>query len=617
MLGAGKSQEAGNETLVEGLKSGSNSAAAFSFGKYQLFASLGRGGMADVFLAVSRGPMGFNKLVVIKRLRPALAEEAAFRQMFLDEARLAARLNHPNVVHTYEVGEHNGIYFIAMEYLEGQSLNKVIKEAVRRNDSIDPVLAARIVGDALNGLHHAHELKDYDGRPLNIIHRDISPHNIFATYDGHVKLVDFGIAKAALSSTETEVGVLKGKVAYMAPEQAMGGPIDARADLFAMGIVLWEILTGQRLMTGESAANTLHRLMNLPIPRVSSVKPGIDPALDAIVAKALEKDPRNRFQTAAEMRDALEAWIVTTGRLAKQDEVGRMVGGMFLRIREEVQRQIQTHMAAVATASSTGELQALTADSLKRLEQNGTTKLLHLGGSGSGSGVVSTTPPAEPSQTSMPHPSSSAPQPPHSMTPMPMPPQQMRQPMPVMQPPQPQGGGGRIALLVVALVLGLGLLVGAALLLRPKPRVTPVTITPVDSAIPVDTGQPIASPPVPSTPVSVATPLTSDTASAHKPPGPPPPHTGHIRPPPPPPSPPPPPAVAPSTDDPGFLTLQTYPFTKVTEGGKLLGTTPLYKVSLSPGVHVLTLENPDQGIRQSYTVNIKSGETFSRSLGLK
>src|SRR5262249_30610734 len=155
----------------------------------------------------------------------------------------------------------------------------------------------------------------------------VSPHNIFATYDGHVKLVDFGIAKAALSSTETEVGVLKGKVAYMAPEQAMGGPIDHRADIFSMGIVMWELLARQRLMTGDSAANTLHRLMNLPIPHVSELVPEVDPRLDAIVARALEKDPNRRYQSASEMRDALEGWIVSTGRLVKQDEIGHFIAG--------------------------------------------------------------------------------------------------------------------------------------------------------------------------------------------------------------------------------------------------------------------------------------------------
>ena len=627
MPGAGNGQQAEEAgTIVEGLRSGSNAAAAFSFGKYQLFASLGRGGMADVFLAVSRGPMGFNKLVVIKRLRPALAEEAAFRQMFLDEARLAARLNHPNVVHTYEVGEHHGIYFIAMEYLEGQSLNKVIKEAVKRGDRIDPMYCARIVADAVAGLHHAHELRDYDGRPLNIIHRDVSPHNIFATYDGHVKLVDFGIAKAALSSTETEVGVLKGKVAYMAPEQAMGGPIDARADLFAMGIVLWELLTQQRLMTGDSAANTLHRLMNLSIPRVSSVMPGIDPHLDAIVAKALEKEPDRRFQSGAEMRDALEGWIGSTGRLVKQDDVGRVIGNMFLRLREEVQRQIQTHMAAVSAASSTGELQALTADSLKRLEQNGSTKLLRLGGSGSGSGVISAYPPPAPEsqQQAAPPPSMA-----HSGQV-----QSVMPPMPSVQThpsqylnPQPQpAGGGRVALLVVALLLGLGFLVTLALLLRPHVKTGP--IAGIDAAAAVGTGPtPSALVTVDPTAPSASSPLaTSPTASALATNDTPPvspsgrrpnpnPHPGPTHKPPPPP--PPPSAQPAASDDPGFLTLQTYPFTKVSEGGRSLGTTPLYKLSLPAGTHVLTLENPDQGIKQTYTVTIKSGENFSRSLGLK
>src|SRR4051794_24667437 len=204
MIGAARDPRSGVEGQIEGTPT-------TAFGKYQLFASLGRGGMADVFLAVARGQMGFNKLAVIKRLRQALAEESAFRTMFLDEARLAARLSHPNIVHTYEVGEQNGVYFIAMEYLEGQSLNKVLKEAMRRNVPIEPGVVVRIISDALAGLGYAHELRDYDGRPLNVIHRDISPHNIFVTYDGFTKVVDFGIAKAALSSNETEVGVLKGK----------------------------------------------------------------------------------------------------------------------------------------------------------------------------------------------------------------------------------------------------------------------------------------------------------------------------------------------------------------------------------------------------------------------
>ena len=189
--------------------------------------------------------------------------------------------------------------------------------------------------------------RDYDGRPLGIIHRDVSPHNIFVTYDGHTKLVDFGIAKAALSSTETEVGVLKGKVAYMSPEQAMGGRIDQRADLFAMGIVLWELLARQRLMTGESAANTLHKLMNEPIPRLSQRRcPSIDPELEAIVGKALEKDPQYRWQYAPpRCATRSRPGCASHPRPARQEEVGRKMLHLFASVREEVQRQVQRHMA--------------------------------------------------------------------------------------------------------------------------------------------------------------------------------------------------------------------------------------------------------------------------------
>jgi serine/threonine-protein kinase len=238
--------------------------AAATFGKYQLCAKLGSGGQAEVYLALMKGPAGWSKLVVLKRLRSPVGGDAQLVSMFLDEARLAARLGHPNVVHTYEVGDHAGEYFIAMEYLEGQPMNKVARtpEARRR---MRPAMWARVAAEALSGLHYAHELADYDGTPLGIVHRDVSPHNIFVTYDGEVKLVDFGVAKALTNNEKTETGALKGKVSYMAPEQAMGTP-DRRADLFSMGCVLWEFLTGQKLFDGE-AVFVLNRLMNEPILR--------------------------------------------------------------------------------------------------------------------------------------------------------------------------------------------------------------------------------------------------------------------------------------------------------------------------------------------------------------
>jgi len=603
---AGQPAAAGIEGIVE------PTAASTAFGKYQLFASLGRGGMADVFLAVARGPMGFNKLAVIKRLRQALADEPSFRNMFLDEARLAARLNHPNIVHTYEVGEHNGIYFIAMEYLEGQSLNKVMKEALKRREALPPALCARIVADALTGLHFAHTLTDYDGTPLHIIHRDVSPHNIFVTYEGHSKLVDFGIAKAALSSTETEVGVLKGKVAYMSPEQAMGGPIDARADVFPMGIVLWEMLTGQRLMTGESAAQTLHRLMNMPIPRASQARGGgIDPMLDDIVARALEKDPNMRFQSAAEMRDALEAWLARTGQSVRGEEVGRHMLHLFGKIREEVQRQIQKHMAAITQANNTQELSALNAEALRRVEGSGahaSGQLLRLGvGSGSGSGIVSNYPPAHSGSVAA---------------------------APVMPTQVQQSRTGGLALLLVAagfFVLALA----AFLLIYLRTREQPVAlVVPTQSAQVIATapgpGDPTTQPTGPATaPVSATgqpsttaqtTATTAGPVDTSKPPI----RTGVpvgpvVKPPPTQPSSkttaataattPPPPPVA---EESGFLSIDTAPWTRVTANGRVLGTTPLNKIALPPGTYTLSMENPEKGIKQTATVTIKSGEVTGK-----
>lgn len=598
-----------------------------AFGKYQLFASLGRGGMADVFLSVARGQMGFNKLAVIKRLRQALAEEPAFRNMFLDEARLAARLNHPNIVHTYEVGEQNGVYFIAMEYLEGQSLNKVLKEALRRKEIIEPEVCARVVADALAGLHHAHTLCDYDGRPLSIIHRDVSPHNIFVTYDGHTKLVDFGIAKAALSSTETEVGVLKGKVAYMSPEQAMGGRIDCRSDLFAMGIVLWELLARQRLMTGDNAANTLHKLMNEAIPRVSQAIPGIDPTLDMIVARALEKDPNRRFQSAAEMKDALEAWLSVQPRVARQDDVGRKMQGLFQQIREEVQRQIQRHMHAITAATNTQELQALTAESLQRMEQSGANisgQLLRLAGSsGSGSGVIPNYGGMGSHPSHYPHLASNS----HGSA-------------MGMAPPQKSSNGLLMVIVIGCFVLLALLIVVVGLRDRKKGeqqladnqtsngQVGTSTSAPTNGATgtasPTDTaagatGDPTnvnVTPPPSVTTASTTTTTPTTTKPAHV--------GGHTTPPKPtsnstkqtaaPPPPPPPP---PKEEDPGFLTIQTTPWSKVTLNGKVIcQTTPCNKVPVAPGSYVLTLENAEKGIKKTHPVTIKSGEVTPKNIAL-
>lgn len=304
-------------------------------GKYEVIARLGKGGMAQVHLAVARGLGGFNKLVVLKRLE---STDESFRDMFLDEARLAALLHHPNVVHTYEVSENDGSYFIAMEYLDGQPLDKIIRESKKLGQPLPARLCARLIADALSGLHYTHELRDYDGKELNVVHRDISPHNLFLTYEGTVKVLDFGVAKTAIKSSATDVGVLKGKLAYMAPEQAAAQPLDRRADLFAVGVVLYELLTLQRLRTSDSAAGVLSEAIAGQMPDLSKVRPDVTRELEAVLWQALAHYPSRRFQTAQAMRDALCEYLTTDP--CSREEVAEFLQTRFGELREKMQRQI-------------------------------------------------------------------------------------------------------------------------------------------------------------------------------------------------------------------------------------------------------------------------------------
>jgi serine/threonine-protein kinase len=284
--------------------------------------------MAEVFLAVVRGPAGFNKLVVIKQIRPQLAEDPEFLGMFLDEARLAARLSHPNVVQTNEVGQEGERYFIAMEYLEGQPLNRVLHRLSRAGGLPLP-LHLRVISEVLSGLHHAHELTDYDGTALGVVHRDITPHNIFVTYDGQVKVVDFGIAKALNSSSETRTGVLKGKVAYMAPEQARGERVDRRADIFSVGVLLWEAATGKRLWKGVPDITILQRLLSGEIPSPRTVKADIADKLEEIIMKALAHQRDNRYETALDLQGDIETYLETLDDRVSTRELGKLVTKHF------------------------------------------------------------------------------------------------------------------------------------------------------------------------------------------------------------------------------------------------------------------------------------------------
>lgn len=350
--------------------------------KYRCVLRLDSGGMAEVFLAVSQGVAGFNKLFVLKRLREALAEHQDHRDMFLHEARLAARLNHPNVVQTYEVGEDGTGIFIAMEYLEGQPLSRLRRELAKQELAVPHGIHARIVSEVLCGLHYAHELTDYDGTPLRIVHRDVSPQNVFVTYDGQVKLVDFGIAKTHDSGTQA--GIFKGKFSHTAPEQLRGEAVDRRADVFTAGILLWELLTGHKLLAGDNPAQTIARLLNEPMPPVRSLAPTVDARLEAIAMRALERNPDNRYQTAQEMHDALEDYLVASGQAVRPDQIARLVCDLFRAERARVQQAIKDELATILQSSSNSRIVAAPRlafnDDSVSLRTHGSLAVLHTSG---------------------------------------------------------------------------------------------------------------------------------------------------------------------------------------------------------------------------------------------
>jgi serine/threonine-protein kinase len=334
-----------------GASSGSGEVAAPT-GKYRVITELGRGGMATVHLVLVRGPGGFNKLQVVKRLRPALAADPDFLKMFLEEARLAARINHPGVVQTNEVGFDGGHHFITMEYLDGQSLQSIVRAGPNGESEEDwgarlPLpMFLRILAEALEALHFAHELSDFTGEPLRVVHRDLSPHNLFVTYEGHVKLLDFGIAKAADSSEDTRTGILKGKCAYMAPEQ-FRGTVDRRTDLFAAGIIMWQALTRTRMWPGLSDAEIFQRLATGDIKTPRSVRPDVPEVLEKICMRALAIAPADRFQTAAEFQAAVEDYLQTVPRVTAQD-IGKTVSAMFVESRAKLRKLIEEQIQLAA-----------------------------------------------------------------------------------------------------------------------------------------------------------------------------------------------------------------------------------------------------------------------------
>lgn len=586
-------------------------------GRHRAFARLAQGGMADIYLAVTEGAAGVTKTVVIKRLRRDVdvENEARFRAMFYDEARLTTQLNHPNIVQTYEVGEDHGDLFLVMEYAEGHTLQEVARLGLQpHGPRLSHRLVARIVSEVLAGLHYAHELNDLDGKPLEIVHRDVSPQNIIVGYDGRVRLLDFGIAKAALQTSLTEVGMLKGKVRYMSPEHVSpDGKIDRRADVFSVGVVLWELVARQRLFANDTSVSSLVALMNPAIRarRLSEVVPDVDSDLERIVEKALDKSVDARYATALEMREDLARYLSKSPMPTELDGVGTFMSTHFAEARKALQSSIRQQLLALQAHAegrgrNTGRLEGLVD--------------LRPGPEGSGAVGEGTAPLSVPASGIRP----TAEQP--SMPP------QASEEIPVdVAPLSHAGSTDRRPLLIgggILFLLGALVAIGLALLLRtPAERTaTPVVVPNVPgSATAADPTTPSASGslalteaphPAPTT-VTDARPRAAWTA---------PPNAGKTWPPAARPGTQlPTPAVLPSTSAPasaepappkeaGFLTIDTYPWTRVSEGGRVLGNTPLVRVSLSPGTHVLTLDNPGENIQRTTTVTIKSGETVSRRL---
>ncbi len=273
-----------------------------ALGRYEVAGFLASGGMAEVFLGRVSGPSGFDRPVVLKRILPHLARQPSFVDMFLDEARIVARMRHPNVVHVHELVMEGGELFMVMEYLEGESLAGLARRSVARGETLDPAMVAYIVAEACAGLHAAHELRDDDGQSLGVVHRDVSPQNVVVTFAGGVKILDFGIAKAQDRLSRTETGALKGKLEYMSPEQCQTQDVDRRADVFALGIILFEMLTLRRLFKRATPPATLRAVLEDPILPPSRLVATCPPELDAICLRALERDPDKRYPTAADMR---------------------------------------------------------------------------------------------------------------------------------------------------------------------------------------------------------------------------------------------------------------------------------------------------------------------------
>ena len=520
-------------------------------GRYVLRKHLAAGGMGEVYLAELRGDGGFRKAVALKLIHHEVARSPKFQEMFRREARLAALVVDPHVCQVFDFGETEGTCFLAMEHLHGQALSTVAERAARRG-GLSPVLAARIVADAARGLHAMHTVRDPRGEGLIVVHRDVSPQNIFVLYSGSSKVLDFGIARPAEREGEfTRTGEIKGKPAYLAPEQARGEPITPQVDLWALGVVLWEVTLGRRLFRRNSDAESLAAVLSDAVPPPTKVRPGYPPELEAVILRALQREPAARYASGLEMARALERFIAQAVGSDGRDAVAEHLAAHFAAERENQETVLHTAHVSLTPPSAT--------------------------------------PKTDPDARTVPSmPRAAAPTPP---------------------------GRSRKALGVAAVVglVALGLVAGYAVRPRPSAAVAarpPTTEPPATPATPTPTAlPPMAAPMPPSTPTPEAAPVAP--ASPHAAPR----RPGHgLRPAGPTEHPVERPTERP-TERPvetvpgtGHLTLNAPPAT-VFLGTRRLGRTPLYGVMLPAGEHTIRVVPEDGTPEQEATVTVETGAT--------
>jgi len=549
--------------------------------RYKLVARLGHGGMAEVFLAAWEVAPFVHRPVVIKRLHEHFTEDQNLVQMFLDEARLLCLLEHPNIVKTLEAGVIEGRCCIAMEYLEGQPLHRVLRRAYQRG-KLPIELAVQIGISMLAALDYAHNARDARGQALEIVHRDVSPHNVFVTNDGQVKVLDFGIAKAKTHEGRTATGIVKGKVGYIAPEQAAAEAVDRRADLWSAGVVLWEALTGTRLFKADTDLATLNLTLKGEIPTASGRRAELPVQLDVVLARALQRTPALRYRTAGAMQHDLEEWLAASGHVRDQQALAALMRELFASEITEQRRLVSVLMArsdctppspssirtpggapsstsALIVTSPTSADLTNVHERVDELNQRHRRAYRSLCALLAVFGLVFGTAYFVAVKS---HPLASAADAARSAAP----------------------------LAAAALPAPLRAELGAA-----APRAVDVEPAPAKLAAPPATAHAAPARAVRATaaPVSASAAASISTSGEAATPS------------------------VPATPGFGFLTIDTSPWAMVSVNGKLLGQTPLVGVKLPSGTQVLSLKNPELGIQTTYTVTIEPGKTAARRIGIE